>query len=577
MGAVRAFTVCALAALFLLFCVPPMFATPPSMTTGIHEIDNGALVQQIRVRVDRDSPAYQAGLRTGDRVACLSIRDATLLFSANAIPQTLTPVAMCVQRSGVWHRLSIVGRPGAPLPNQYGSNAIGALRLLVMLIFIISGIALVLGRPSPMTWIFFGYCLASVPGSPIGTNGLAWPPLLYALGNTIIGTTVLSGIALLLLFALSVPDDHVPEGWRRPAYWTAWAIAVGWFAFSFFLNVETSWVIAPVVSDGVEEILTGITVLVVLARLAAMRREERARFGWAAFAIIWGVVTNTIRNLSVFNSGSLQVIGITSAMLTCVMPLALMYAILRRHVIDVRFVISRTVVFAAITTVVVAVIGVVDWATNVYLQQVRVAMALDAAVTIGLGFILHRTYKSLEYAVDFVLYRKKHEATAYLDRLSRTLLRADREDTVDRALVHDPYDKFDLSAAALFRSQSGLFIPSSSAGWKKGDAIALERDHDLIRFLLTERARVSIPDLRENVAAQFREAGPVPVVAIPIFLGDELFAFGVYGIHRDGTKLDPDEVDTLERLCQAAAQAYVRIENSRLRAFTQGAIPAIST
>ena len=47
---------------------------------------------------------------------------------------------------------------------------------------------------------------------------------------------------------------------------------------------------------------------------------------------------------------------------------------------------------------------------------------------------------------------------------------------------------------------------------------------------------------------------------------DELLAFAVYGIHRDGTKLDPDEVETLEYLCEVAAQAYVRIELLRYRA-----------
>ena len=58
---------------------------------------------------------------------------------------------------------------------------------------------------------------------------------------------------------------------------------------------------------------------------------------------------------------------------------------------------------------------------------------------------------------------------------------------------------------------------------------------------------------------------PAPAVAVPVFDGDDLSAFALYGLHRNGTKLDPDEIDTLEQLCSTAAQAYMRIENLKYR------------
>ncbi|HKU67607.1 MAG TPA: hypothetical protein VJP85_07525 [Candidatus Baltobacteraceae bacterium] len=82
-----------------------------------------------------------------------------------------------------------------------------------------------------------------------------------------------------------------------------------------------------------------------------------------------------------------------------------------------------------------------------------------------------------------------------------------------------------------------------------------------------------------NVAAsrksltQYRRAAQASI-AIPIHQGPEMSAFAVYGIHRDGTMLDPDEVDALERLCDAAAQAYTYIEVTRYRA-ERGRAPAI--
>lgn len=265
---------------------------------------------------------------------------------------------------------------------------------------------------------------------------------------------------------------------------------------------------------------------------------------------------------------------ITSGTLTVVMPLSLTYAILWRHVIDVRFVISRAVVFGALTSLLVVVIGFVDWATSAYLSQLRLALAIDAVVTIGLALALHRAAGVVEDAVDFLIYRKKHEAERYLKRLARTLLRAKREETIDRALVQDPYDQLELTLAVLFRRVGTSYVASSAAGWTALAALDFEPEHDLVRFLSTERRLLQVNDLHGHVAAEFREAGATPAVAVPVIEGDELSAFTIYGLHRDGTKLDPDECDTLETLCDTAAQAYVRVEMLKLRALVEEPLPA---
>jgi hypothetical protein len=158
--------------------------------------------------------------------------------------------------------------------------------------------------------------------------------------------------------------------------------------------------------------------------------------------------------------------------------------------------------------------------------------------------------------------------------MARTLLRAKNEMTIDRALVQAPYEKLDLTMAALFRPAGSTFAASDSAGWSGPDTPSLDQEHELIRFLATERTKLHIHDLRRHVAEEFRASGPAPAVAIPLFQGDELIAFAVYGIHRDGTKLDPDEIETLERLCDIGAQAYTAIELARYRSTTDAA-PAL--
>lgn len=577
MTALRAFFAVGIALIWLLLVAPPIFQSLPRVFSGVHLTVTGAPIQPNLVRVDADSPAYRAGLRTGDVLDCLSLRDYTLLivpsFGFDEAYRAGTPISTCVQRDGIARAIVFTAKTGPPTQNLYGSNALGVLRVCVLLVFLITGVALVLAKPSPMTWIFYIYCLTSAPSGALQQISTVLPNWAFLITSGIANFVTTVTVAFLLVFSVLVPDERVPGGWRRIALCGALLLALADFVAVGISTFATALTISPHTLFIFDQILTGITVLVVIARLATMHRSERARFGWAAFAIIFGVVTNNLRETAVFGDILLSTVA---AQLTVVMPLCLLYAILKRHVIDVRFVISRTVVYAVLTTLIVAVIGLVDWLTSAYLHQARVAMAIDAAVTIGLAFALHRAYGWIEAVVDFLLYRDKHNAETYLDRMAKTLLRAKNEETVDLALVQAPFEKLDLTMAALFRSDGSSFNLSVSEGWNAGTVAAVDQEHELVRFLITERTKLHINDLRKHVAEEFEGHGAAPAVAIPLFQGDALVAFAVYGIHRDGTKLDPDEIETLERLCDIAAQAYTGIELARYRSQTSGA-PAMES
>ncbi|MDQ2909020.1 MAG: hypothetical protein M3R44_06695, partial [Candidatus Eremiobacteraeota bacterium] len=567
MTALRAFVTVGLAAFWVLLFAPPMFQTPPSSSTGVHLIFTGSPIQANVVRVNPGSPAYRAGLRTGAVLGCLSVRDYALLINPSlGLQQAYRPgtaISTCVHQSGTSRVVRFFAQSGPPVENSYGSNPLSALRVGVVVLFFLVGIALVMARPSLMTWVFYAYCLASAPSLSAQENWSVLPAWQYAVaaGLTSFGTQI--AVALLLLFSVLVPSDRIPSGWRRIAFFCGATIALADIIFESASVFYTGFTVSYTLVNGVDELLTALTVLVVIARLATMTRMERGRFGWAAVAIIFGVVANDLRN--VLSNGSSLPLSIVAGDLTVVMPLCLMYAILKRHVIDVRFVISRTVVYAVVTTLIVGVIGFVDWMTSAYLRQVRLEMAIEALVTIALAFALHRAYGWIERVVDFVLFRRKHDAETYLDRMAKTLFRAKREETIDRALVHAPYEKLDLTVAALFRATDSSFVISAAAGWDRFAAMSFDSEHELIRFLTTERSKLQIRDLRTHVADEFEGNGAAPAVAIPLFESDDLVAFAVYGIHRDGTKLDPDEIDTLERLCETAAQAYTGIELTRYR------------
>lgn len=577
MTVLRTFVTVAIAALFLFLAAPPMFVNSPVAYTGMQRI-GGPPLGRMTIRVIPGSPAARSGLRTGDVVGCMSLRDRETLLQLEGVPSPFVPgvtIPVCAQRHGAWQAFTVLPerRPAPGL--LYGSIWLTVMRLVVFAIFLLVGIVLLAARPSPLTWIFFAYCLASVPSYAAWVNDTTLPAPLYWLVVTLLVAFVWAGGGLMLMFALVVPDDSAPQGWRRKALWIAAALALASFIRPLVLDALPDFYLERYITVTFDYVVTGAIVLVVVVRLVLARGQERARFGWAAVAILAGIAVNDIRNQ--FTSGNLNQLGSIFGVLTIVTPLALMYAILMRHVIDVRFVISRTAVYAALTTLVVGIIGLVDWATSAYLQQARAAMAIDALVTIALGFALHRTYRWLERSVDVLLFREKHEAAEYLHRLGRTLLRAKREETIARALVHDPYEKLHLTMAAFFRAEASSFTLSCAAGWDHPNAPVFDAEHDVIRFLTTERNTLHLNELRPHVAAQLHDGEMAPAIVIPIFQGDDLFAFALYGVHRDGTKLDPDEVQTLEGLCDVAAQAYSRVENLQYRELVRVSSHALSS
>lgn len=570
-SAARAFIVIALSLAFLVLIGPPMFETYATAYTGVHAGPLGTPPNKARIVVDAGSPAYRAGLRSGDAIRCMSPRDSEMLFpSWQPAAYNSSPIRICYVRDGVAHHIAFIARPGPLVTSLYGSLAFIILRLAAYAVFLVVGATLVMARPSLMTWMFFFYCLSTAPAAVADSALTTLPSTAYIAFRSVFSETSAIGSAFLLLFTLSVPDQNLPSGWRRWAFWITCAATAVMAAYTLYHEFHVAAMVA-VEYDPIRQLFTRAlvyaVVVVTLARLMTMRAQDRARFAWVAAGIVVGVIANDLRNN--VKGGEIGTLAGTFAVF---MPLALMYAILRRHVIDVRFVISRTVVYGVVTTLMIGVIAAVDWATSAYLSQLRVALAIDAFVTIGLGVALHRTYGVIEDAVDFLIYRKKHAAETYLKRLARTLLRAELDETVDRALVQDPFDKLDLGNAALFRKARTAFILSRAIGWESEPALAFAHDHDLVRFLVAERRRLHVGDLHAHVTAEFLESGAVPAVAVPIFEGDAMEGFAVYGLHRDGTKLDPDEIDTLENLCETAAQAYVRIENIRLRALLESSL-----
>ncbi len=88
--------------------------------------------------------------------------------------------------------------------------------------------------------------------------------------------------------------------------------------------------------------------------------------------------------------------------------------------------------------------------------------------------------------------------------------------------------------------------------------------HPLARLLLSERRVLGIADVHWNADIVAHAPGSLDI-AVPLFARNDLLGIALYGRHRNGTAIDPEERQLLRRLCEAAAVAFEAVDLAQAR------------
>lgn len=523
------------------------------------------------VSVEPGLPAQRAGLRPGDRLVYESVprvaRLNTILNEPVALGDTLR---LNIERAGT---IRTIAMTPVAFPFLYGISdlfyAFAGLALGAV------SFALVVLRPSRLTWAF---ALVAppllVPEALVrwAHHAPAGPAFACEIGIALVYALQASG---MMIFASRFPDDspHGPSAFvdRLAA---PLGLAIGALYSYTYFNIWFSPAPPPrallYLQDYVAPGLPSLFALFALVTTYVVSRGSlRSRLTPTLVAVVFLVLTSTAQQVVetvTSNPSELLFVYFAFALSAVLVAISVAYAVVRHRVIDVSFIVGRTLVYTILTLFAVSVFSMIEYFVGKLLERGGLALVLEIVAAAGIGLSMNALHSRLDRAIDVVLFRRRHLAEARIRRTAAMLPHATNKDFVNQALVHEAVESFDLASAAAFVLNDGAdgYARACATGWGDADAGSLDLDDRLVVHMRATRAPVHLAELpweRSDVPGGTLQ----PLYAIPVTLGTRVEAIALYGGHTGGEDLDPDEKHSLRGLANGAALAYDHLAATELR------------
>jgi len=495
--------------------------------------------------------ADRAGLRPGDRV---DIRSNTLLERLQlflGFPTTINgrPVTLSVHRGARQERVTIV--PVAWDPGRYWYFFVSLVGLLWLALF--AALIAWRGGYAPGNFILSAVLLCAAIGGLGGTGSFALPWVWAYVCLFVLAA--LGPIAVALWAVLAGGFAQPLSGPRRISQWLCYAsvaTALG-INIAHFIGIATLWFdpvrlsFTPALGIPMDAAILMACVCSALA-IRASRGVERQRAAWSlvSLAVFFG-------GLKVFSIAAAAQSSYTAYELFVslenlnyfVAPVLLTYVALNRRLIDIGFVLNRTIVFAIVSTIVIGAFILAEWAATEWLVHAShtTGAIVGMVVALGLGLSMRYIHKYVDRFVDQVFFRKRHEDEAALRRFAHEASYiSDRAILLERAVGEVRQHANVDAATILVRDGAGSYVSASN-----GECAAVSENDPLIIAL---RAWNKPVDLRDVKTTELRGEFAFPMVSRGMLVGAL-----VCGAKRDGQSYAPDESAALLALAHGVGMA----------------------
>jgi hypothetical protein len=529
------------------------------------------------------SPAFQAGLRVGDRLdltqmRCIPIRTVRCASAMAA----LGGFRLVANRQRA--DLVIAAAPGRParevdiIASQRPYNgwvlAVLLLDQVAAMLVILAAAWLVWTRPGIMTWGFFLYVIWFNPGQSAQYYALLqqYSPIALLTQNVVGAIAQGIGSAGFIWFALRAPNDETTSRWRPVELILPYIAIVlaGLLALSYanLLGYPTETVTRAGVLSGI--VVAACAFLILLARQKELPPQDYQRLRW----VIWGCLiglpalvfadagttTTLLNNLWPGYLPPEQLWGLLY-LVNGVLCLFVSEAVRRPYVVKVSIPLRRVTILGLLLSLPVLFLHeTIDHLREAVSKNVTLPAWVWLTIAAAIVFLISKTHDSAAHYLDWLFNRSVAKAG---ERLGDSVLKAKQYGEIEGQLVQGVRGALGLTSATVFREEDRVF--RRTAGDHSWDNAARTLDPN---DPMLERAHAHRPyDVEDEATVRNDLPGGLmrPILAVPV--GDRLRCLGLalYGPHATGNALSHDERSMLAELADKAASAIMKLSDEQLR------------
>ena len=453
-------------------------------------------------------------------------------------------------------------------PEGMPSRIVAVIRVVLFWIVVGLGAVLYLMKPSIATGAFFFYCLsAEAPATWLDLLiPNPWRQIPIWLDLTLRG----AGRSALLLFALCLIDGDRDTERERVFAWVTGLLGLALGSLQAYGYWRETFAALPggriaEISQTSASTISVLTVIVFILAWLRARGVERVHTTWIALAFAAAAGARVASDTLFPTHIPLWFNGILLSF-ACVPAVVVWIAVIRDRYFNVDFVVSKAIVYAALTGAGLGSIYILDEVISfIFYNVLTVNYVLYSIIAITAGMMTGSVLRVLNYYVDRFIFRGRHAQREALKFISGYILDAETEDDVYRALLQDASHALNLHfAGILTRRPDGSYELAQQYNWPDDCVVRLASDAPLVRAMSRSRG---VLDFSGKDSALIREAFPHERLsfAAPIFFNRTVSAIVVYGHNIAGLNLDPDERELLITVVQHASIVLNEIELSHYR------------